>query len=450
MRLALLVHLTPERSFSWDFRAGNILVGRGPECQLRLPEETSESVSRRHSSIEADAEGVFVSDLESSNGTYVNGERVARRAKLSVGDRLRLGQLGPELEVADIQLQAQPAEVAAKRQPSPLGYLRHERGEEPDFGASAFRQDENAHQDPAGKGGAIALPVSFPMGWKGPAVAGEALGEAAEASDVRARKQSTTAVLLNRIQAIHRRVWWLAGAVVLLGLFFGAVTFSVLLYGQADSLRRKLIAEVEPAVVKLDIVTAVGSGQGSGFLVRDRQTVVTSYHVIAGATGATATFPDGEWTEVAGFLAVDTGNDLALLRVEYPDGKQKPLELSTDEPMKGDAVAAFGSPLELSNSITDGLVSGCREGRELAEIMRKHGQAEEAQRLADDGRWIQTNAAIQPGQSGGPLVNKHGRVVGVITSGILRQGLNFAVSATHVWDLLKTAPRDSRPLSELP
>ena len=128
---------------------------------------------------------------------------------------------------------------------------------------------------------------------------------------------------------------------------------------------------------------------------------------------------DGSFFPVAGVLEADRDKDLAVLKV---DGKGLPFLMIASGPglHVGDHVVAIGSPLGLEGSVSDGIVSALREeapGRE----------------------WIQTTAPVSHGNSGGPLLNMEGSVVGVITWGVNTeqgQNLNFAIPSDVVKSVL--------------
>jgi hypothetical protein len=185
-----------------------------------------------------------------------------------------------------------------------------------------------------------------------------------------------------------------------------------------------LIDKVEPSVVRIDVVKGESKGVGSGYVIGEDGTVATNYHVIVGASEATATFKNGDKVEVQGTVWLDPKRDIAILKIN----KQglTPLPLADQLPRKGDSVAAFGAPVGLSFSASEGIVSAIRQGKELSE---------------DDplpGTWIQTTAPISPGNSGGPLVNRDGKVIAMNTMVLLiGQNLNFAISSLDVADALK-------------
>jgi len=182
----------------------------------------------------------------------------------------------------------------------------------------------------------------------------------------------------------------------------------------------KLIEDVESSVVRIDVSGNHGQGIGSGFLVTDDGLVVTNHHVIAGATEATITFIDGTEAEVLGTLFLDGPRDIAVLKIDGDSHKFLPL--ATKHPSKGTSVVAFGAPLGLSFSATEGIVSAIRTSEELKKYTANTA-----------GTWVQTSTPISPGNSGGPLVDGKGQVVGANTMGMLSaQNLNFAISSVDI------------------
>jgi len=188
----------------------------------------------------------------------------------------------------------------------------------------------------------------------------------------------------------------------------------------------ELFRAASPAVVRVEVYDRDfhPSGQGSGFLVSDDGLVVTNYHVIENAQFATILLSNELKCLVEGVVAWDRSADLALLKIQ---GKKLSCldTLARDLPDIGAKVYAIGSPKGLTNTLSEGIVSGHRE-------IRLGLQA------------IQMTAAISPGSSGGPLLTAEGKVVGVTTLFLQGgQSLNFAVPSDRVAKLIasKGAPR---------
>jgi S1-C subfamily serine protease len=190
-----------------------------------------------------------------------------------------------------------------------------------------------------------------------------------------------------------------------------------------------LTAKVEPAVVRIDAGTSIGSG----FVVDPSGLVVTNHHVVEGARSVTVSFRDGSSARVTGYQGVDIAKDIVLLKLS-PGPQRTALSVRRELPRKGESVAAFGAPQGLDFSVSQGIVSAVRTDGEIQKSVRDMtGQTQRAL----DMLWIQTTAAISGGNSGGPLVDMHGEVVGINTKTRTHgQNLNFAVSCQDVSKLV--------------
>ncbi len=198
-----------------------------------------------------------------------------------------------------------------------------------------------------------------------------------------------------------------------------------------------LVDLVEPAVVRINTFRANRKGTASGFVVHASGVVITNYHVIHNVEFAHVEFKDGRITMIDGALALAPEKDLAVLKLSPSTHPIPPLPLAPETPRKGEDVAAFGAPLDFSFSMTKGIVSGLRTSRE----MRNVG-------ILTNVPWIQTDASISEGNSGGPLVNMRGEVVGVnaVTSQNNAQNLNFAIAVEAVREVLEQASGPLIPL----
>lgn len=159
----------------------------------------------------------------------------------------------------------------------------------------------------------------------------------------------------------------------------------------------------------------VAPGSGSGFVISSDGYVVTNHHVIEDADKISVLFSDGR-TLKAELIGADASTDIAVLKIY--DSNLKALSFADSDKLQAGQIAiAIGNPLGLQYTVTTGVVSAL--GRTLR---AKNG------RLIDD--IIQTDAALNPGNSGGPLVDSLGHVIGVNTATIpSAQGLCFAVSS---------------------
>ncbi|MBA3357777.1 MAG: trypsin-like peptidase domain-containing protein [Pyrinomonadaceae bacterium] len=194
----------------------------------------------------------------------------------------------------------------------------------------------------------------------------------------------------------------------------------------------ELVRRVKPAIVAVVTYNAKGDAltTGSGFFIRPGQ-VVTNLHVIRGARRTDVKTLDGKGRvyKVSGLLAVDEEGDLVLMRVDMPTDRPRSSELARSLPEEGETVFVIGNPLKLEGSVSDGIVSAVRE-------------------VPGVGKIIQTTAPISHGNSGSPIFNLKGQVVGVITVKVTNgQNISLAISSDRVREL-KSGPLSS--LAEIP
>ena len=192
-----------------------------------------------------------------------------------------------------------------------------------------------------------------------------------------------------------------------------------------------LVKRVKPSVVAIATYDANGEPlmTGSGFFLRPGQ-VVTNLHVVRGAVKVEIKTLDGKGKvfPVNGTLALDEEGDLALLNVDMPLERSRTSELASELPDEGEPIFVIGNPLKLEGSVSDGIVSAVRE-------------------VPNSYRIIQITAPISHGNSGSPVFNLKGQVLGVVTIKVTNgQNINLAIAAARVAQL--TAGK-LQPLSEL-
>lgn len=182
----------------------------------------------------------------------------------------------------------------------------------------------------------------------------------------------------------------------------------------------ELIRRVKPAVVAVITYDDKNEMQmtGSGFFIRPGQ-VLTNLHVIDGAHHAEIKTLDGKGKTyaVSGIVSLDDEGDLAVLSINLPADRARTLEIASTLPEEGEQVFVIGNPLRLEGSISDGIVSAVREVPNLGEV-------------------IQITAPISHGNSGSPLFNMKGQVLGVITMKVTNgQNINLALGASRLRQL---------------
>jgi len=192
-----------------------------------------------------------------------------------------------------------------------------------------------------------------------------------------------------------------------------------------------LVRRVKPTVVAITTYDANGEAlmTGSGFFVGPGK-VVTNLHVVRGAIRAEIKMLDGKGRiyPVTGALAIDEEGDLTLLGVDMPLERGRVSELATTLPDEGEQIFVIGNPLKLEGSVSDGIVSAVRE-------------------VPNVGRIIQITAPISHGNSGSPVFNLRGQVLGVVTIKVTNgQNINLAIAAARIDQLKADKPR---PLTEI-
>lgn len=177
-------------------------------------------------------------------------------------------------------------------------------------------------------------------------------------------------------------------------------------------------SDVSPAVVLITGTNMYGTGQGTGMIIRDDGYILTNAHVVEDYSDLTVTLNDDSETEYdATMVGYDDTTDIAVIKIDATDLPTVTFGTSSDLEV-GESVVVIGNPLgeEFSGSVTTGIISALDREVEF-----------------DDGQvytYIQTDAAINSGNSGGPLVNMSGQVIGINSAKIdstIAEGMGFAI-----------------------
>jgi S1-C subfamily serine protease len=181
---------------------------------------------------------------------------------------------------------------------------------------------------------------------------------------------------------------------------------------ELPSASAKAAASIQGAVVHVQAYVAdpknkdadIESGVGTGVVIKDDGTILTNFHVVSGAKKLRVTFFDGTEAD-AMVMGVQPDKDLAVLKPQkIPDDLEPAILGSSQQLTPGDGVVAVGFPFGIGPSVSSGVVSG---------LNRQFRSPDGKQVLTG---LIQFDAAANPGNSGGPLVNMSGEVVGIVTA----------------------------------
>ncbi len=186
----------------------------------------------------------------------------------------------------------------------------------------------------------------------------------------------------------------------------------------------RLAGSAKNAVYLLEVFGESGNevSSATGFLISQDGKLITNFHALAGGTTIWAIASNGVRYQVSGIYGYDKNSDLAILKI---DGDRLPyLRLETIDPTIGEEIVVIGSPLGLQGTVSTGIVSGVRTHNSRSQL--------------------QITAPISPGSSGSPIINRNGRVIGIVTSSILAgQSINFAIPSKYIRNI---ECRQLRPL----
>lgn len=187
-------------------------------------------------------------------------------------------------------------------------------------------------------------------------------------------------------------------------------------FSQTTLTTAQIAKRVSPSVVVIEGKTDSGDVLGSGFIVSKDGKIVTNLHVIRDMKVATVKLATGEVFDSVSVLATDERRDLAVVKIA---GFNLPvLALGNSDVTVGEPVVIVGSPSGLEGTVTAGILSSLRDSGKGFKV-------------------LQTDAAVNPGNSGGPLLNNRGQAIGVVSFKLRSaEGLNFAIPINYVRGLL--------------
>jgi S1-C subfamily serine protease len=377
------------------------LVGSGDECQLMVGDP---KVAPLHAYFEVQDDGrVLLHDLGSDEGTWVDGKKIDAPAHIQGGEHIRVGdtELVPAVQ--------SPEEEARER--------------------AAHSDDEGSDDAPVrvttGDGDTIEVVPEHAEG-EGPHLRVRSEGEAVEVVPVGEHRR------------LRERITMAMGLAALAGLAaIGALVVFLATRGEDGASTSEIAADARPRTVLIDAkLPGGGEANGTGFVLdAEKGLVVTNFHVVNGGRNLLVGV-DGDPRDATLYSAAPC-EDLAVLKVEDTAG-MKSFPLGSQRDVKeGDRVVAVGYPVNAGNDATltstEGVVSVARSAVRVP--------------IADAPFYsnvIQTDAALNPGNSGGPLIDDQKRVVGVNATVLTRaagapiQGQGYAIGVDHLKEALGT------------
>jgi putative serine protease PepD len=212
-----------------------------------------------------------------------------------------------------------------------------------------------------------------------------------------------------------------------------------------------IVRKVLPSVVQVNVTLPNGEGIGSGVVLSSDGRILTNNHVVDGATSVTVTLSDGRTVD-ARVLGTDPESDLALVQAEGVSGLTAAKFGDSDSVHVGDEVIAIGSPGGLQGTVTTGIVSALdRKVTVSAEEQQQQSpfpftRQEQQQGGTTSYQAIQTDASINQGNSGGPLFNTAGEVIGINSAmyspvsspdgSAGSVGIGFAIPSNHAQQVI--------------
>jgi S1-C subfamily serine protease len=213
---------------------------------------------------------------------------------------------------------------------------------------------------------------------------------------------------------------------------FVALAFTSSVSAQTQAFDSAGIAKkIAAAVVLIKGTTDTGDVVGTGFIISSDGKIVTNLHVIDGLRRGGVELASGEKYDSFSVLAFDSRKDIAVIKIPGFDLPTIPLGNSNDVQV-GEPVLVVGSPLGLQGSVTTGVVSSIRDDP-----------------FGGGFKVLQTDASVNPGNSGGPMVNRQSEVIGIVQSKIRgSENINFAIPINYLRGLAES-PASTMSLDEL-
>ncbi len=190
------------------------------------------------------------------------------------------------------------------------------------------------------------------------------------------------------------------------------------------------IAKIEPAVVEIVVTTSQGEQIGSGVIIDSKGNIVTNYHIVNGENSITVVLYNGS-KEQAQLVGTSTANDLAVVHIQ-PFTNMTVAQIGNSSTLAvGQEVMAIGNPLGITETATKGIVSALNRS-----VTESTGTT--------ISNAIQTDAAVNPGNSGGALINLQGQLIGIPTltavnteSNTVANGVSFAIPSNLVQTVIQ-------------
>ena len=386
------------------------LLGSGEECQLMV---RGPGVAPLHAYFHVRTDGIV--ELHALEGdTYFNGHKLTGPAHITGGEEIRIGDtvLKPTVEDPAEEARALHEGEEGPVEPAPVVRVETE-GQTVEVVPGDDTDGDDTADDPA-------------------TVRVTTEGEAVEVVPARERR---------RLVRTSRRAMMLAAGALVLGA--AAVIAVLLLTGDDEKSTAEIVEGATPQTVLIKAVAGQEGNTGSGFVAdAEEGFVVTNFHVVNGAEQYEVGVDEDSRT--AELVAAAPCDDIALLKVRDTDG-MKTMELTSQDDVKqGDDVVALGYPANAS--LQDNLTSTAGT---VSVVKSSFNLPDPAAPPLDNV--VQIDVALSPGNSGGPLVDKEGKLVGVNTAilteleGAPIQGQGYAIGVDRVREVLQEL-RDERSI----